>query len=510
MGRALRKIEATKQELGVVLEQKEEADLMVQKLSIEMVKMHKDLEQKENILSAMLRKNKLDTTEKHLLLKEVKLSKAKRKQAEIETERKARGVHQHATGSSYNGKTRSQPTDLVLEYGHIGLKKDKKEPELSPISDCYSLEGNEALAMTDDVKQLESWVLSEAEKYATLIEQRHHLELDAFAEQMRIKDEKLETFRWQLMSMELESKRLQSHIEGMTEDMSQLRHDNMKLEALLLEREEELNSLKEQLASQLKALNCQNTNLNCSVHSPVIAHEAIGSKVINKRKQNEREQETRTPNSEDLCQEEDAKKEEGNSSFNQSKDVGLIAHSPEKESEDDKEIANEGPVKEGRTSLVDIDVTENLASSSQPLNKTNNSPWTMDLHALQVSYKIKRLKQQLLMLERLTEKQESLEDTESNDNGQIGIKSFLALMSLLNKKVGSIARPKEETKALQKFLDETFQLQRHIVATGQIWVEIQSKIASGFVGVTEEINKTASFDMKCFADRKLLEILRGH
>ena len=164
MGRALRKIKATKQEPGVVLEQKEEAVLMVQKLSMEMVKMQKDLEQKENILSAMLRKNKLDTTEKHLLLKEVKLSKAKRKQAEIETERHSlrsmltnqvnskldfytgtRGVHQHATGSSYNGKTRSQPTDLVLEYGHIGLKKDRKELELSLISDCYSLEGNEAL-----------------------------------------------------------------------------------------------------------------------------------------------------------------------------------------------------------------------------------------------------------------------------------------------------------------------------------------------------------------------------
>ena len=86
MGRALRKIEATKQELGVVLEQKEEANLMVQKLSMEMVKMHKDLEQKENILSAMLRKNKLDTTEKHLLFKEVKLSKAKRKQAKRKVE----------------------------------------------------------------------------------------------------------------------------------------------------------------------------------------------------------------------------------------------------------------------------------------------------------------------------------------------------------------------------------------------------------------------------------------
>ncbi len=175
MGRALRQIEATKQQLEVVLEQKEEAALMVQKLSMEMVKMHKDLEQKDKILSAMLRKSKLDTAEKQLLLKEVKLSKAKKKQAEIETERwravsesrherqslrsmmanqansrldfytGSRGVHPHATGSSHIGKTRSQPTDLVLEYGHIGLKKDRKEPELSPLSDCYTLEGSEEL-----------------------------------------------------------------------------------------------------------------------------------------------------------------------------------------------------------------------------------------------------------------------------------------------------------------------------------------------------------------------------
>ena len=31
-------------------------------------------------------------------------------------------------------------------------------------------------------------------------------------------------------------------------------------------------------------------------------------------------------------------------------------------------------------------------------------------------------------------------------------------------------------------------------------MEIQSKIASGFVGVTEEINKISNFDMKRFAD----------
>lgn len=54
------------------------------------------------------------------------------------------------------------------------------------------------------------------------------------------------------------------------------------------------------------------------------------------------------------------------------------------------------------------------------------------------------------MLERLTGKQESLEDTESNDNGQIGIKSFLALMSLLNKQVGRYQSFQEKADDLSK------------------------------------------------------------
>lgn len=54
-------------------------------------------------------------------------------------------------------------------------------------------------------------------------------------------------------------------------------------------------------------------------------------------------------------------------------------------------------------------------------------------------------------------------------------------------------------------------MQRYIVATGQKLIEIQSKIASGFVGVSdEELN--GSFDMKKFADclRTLFrEVQRG-
>lgn len=63
-----------------------------------------------------------------------------------------------------------------------------------------------------------------------------------------------------------------------------------------------------------------------------------------------------------------------------------------------------------------------------------------------------------------------------------------------------MARPEDETKRMEQFLEETFQLQRYMVATGQKVMEVQSKIASGFGGEAQGIEKPASFDMKRFAD----------
>lgn len=74
------------------------------------------------------------------------------------------------------------------------------------------------------------------------------------------------------------------------------------------------------------------------------------------------------------------------------------------------------------------------------------------------------------------------------------------------------ARTKEKTSTLEHFLEETFQLQRYIVATGQKLMEIQSKIVYGFVGIAEEMDKSGGIDMKRFAEsiRNLFhEIQRG-
>lgn len=80
MGRAVRQVEAAKQDLDSVWEKKEHSVSMTQKLSMELIRMRKEMEQKDTILSAMLRKSKLDTEEKQMLLKEVKLSRTKIKQ----------------------------------------------------------------------------------------------------------------------------------------------------------------------------------------------------------------------------------------------------------------------------------------------------------------------------------------------------------------------------------------------------------------------------------------------
>lgn len=299
--------------------------------------------------------------------------------------------------------------------------------------------------MLADVKQVESWVRSEAERYAAAIEQRHHLEIDAFVEQLRLKDEKLEAFRWRLLSMELESKRLQSHVEGLNKEILQLRHKNMKMEALLLEREEELTALKEQFALQLRSLSCQKYKFHENSHDSAVTENSIWAQVkVIKRHPGEEEQETKTISVDMPQDEESNERDEGISSIDEARgrDVTLTVQSPDKDFDEQKE----DPSEEGSSSPLELDVTEKLSPSpsssslvtEQHSSNSNISQWRMDLHALGVSYKLKRLKQQLIMLERLRGMQESCENKkESNgDGGETGVKDFLSLMSLLNKQVG--------------------------------------------------------------------------
>ncbi|XP_076917045.1 uncharacterized protein LOC143576963 isoform X2 [Bidens hawaiensis] len=490
MGRAVRQIEAEKQELDAVLEQKEEYVLMTQKLSMELIKTRKDLEQKDRILSAMLRKSKMDLAEKQMLLKEVKMSKSKRQQAAMQTEKSktvaesryekyslrsmlSRHHKSKPEATAVPSQTGSQPTKLH-EFQQSELEEE--QDNASAFSQQSITEESEELA---DISQLEGWVQCEAEKYVSVMEERHQLEVNAFAEQLRLKDEKLEASRWNTVNMDIELKRLQSQIEELTRDLTKLKEQNLKVEALLLDRESELHALKEQMESE------------SHLKTRSITHD------------------------QEVCLEEISEE-------NSHKATVLTVQSPDKEFEDNKNTSLDViSISEGCEMKKDVPSGECISSTT----------WKMDLHALGVFYKIKRLNQQLLMFERLTGKQESCENSKCEDTRQ-----FYGLMSFVNKQVNryqslqekandickrmheidqdassGAAKSKEETKRLEHFLEETFQLQRYIVATGQKLMEIQSKIASGFVGVQDD-EFAANFDMKKFADclRTLFrEVQRG-
>lgn len=524
LGRALRQAEAAKQQLHFVFEEKEEAVLMVQQLSMEIEKMCLDSEEKDRILSAMMRKSsKLDLVEKQVFLKEVKLSKPKRRKSETEIERRrtlsGSGYERRTLRSMLSRRLSSRLEVFPEERGgnsiamgtnakHSDNVFDDWDGEVQQECDEHCLQLDQSLPQQssafDGSTRLNEWVHSEAEKYHNAVEQQHQVELDAFAEQMKLKDDKLEAYRWRLRCMELESKRLQSQIEGLKQDMSQLRHDNLKLETLLLDREVQLKTLKDQISLQLNNLSAQKTKFHSSRREPKV-------KIIKNNPAEEKQ--------------EPEKKEEETESLSEETSSSTVVSSTE-DTEEKEVIVEKNPAFIEISSPESVETTGNGVMDKLCLNKRDKSQWKVDLHALGVSYKIKRLSQQLLMLDRLTGKQESV-GKGNDEHGQIRMKGFLLLLSLLNKQVNryqslqqkaddlsqrmgekdlyinnrvSGTRTKEEKRTLEHFLEETFQLQRFIVATGQKLMEVESKIASGFVGISEELDVSASFDMKRFAD----------
>ncbi|XP_073121813.1 uncharacterized protein [Henckelia pumila] len=492
MGRALRQVEAVKQELDLALEQKEQSILMTQRLSVELGKMSKDSEQKDRVLSATLRKSRFDIAEKHVLLKELKSLKTKKNQGELEAKR---------SKAFSESKDKLYPSCISNGLEIVSL-----------VSDPYSTDGPVETQVFSDVENLENLVNSEAVKYKLAIEQRHHLEVEAFVDQLRLKDEKLETLHRCLLSMELESKRFQAHIEGLNHDIEQLRQHNIKLEGVPLDRKAELHEPEEHIVLQFNPPNRKKPSVNTSPNEATIAHDAVWTKVkVFRRKPEQKRQEMEAIGDE-------ISQEVGNPKAN---DI-VLALQP-------------GLVRlhQERFETQDVASSETSTSVIHEVSKKINPK--IDIHALGISYKIKRLKQQLLMLERLTGKQENSEN--SDKNVHFGVEGFYTLLSHLNKQVDryqslsgkidhlckrmhennqssnrGVAKTEEETKRLELFLEETFQLQRYIVATGQKLMELQAKLAPGFVGEVEAIEQLVKFDMKRFAEsiRTLFrEVQRG-
>lgn len=426
---------------------------------------------------------------------------------------------------------------------------------------------------TDNVQDLQDWVQLETKKYTTVLEQKHCSEIEAFSEQLRIRDEKLEALHWRLLSTELDSKRLQSHIEGLDGSLTQLRDENLKLEALLMDRERELKSLKERLnfyAGQFQAGSSPPIS-QCTLPQSfdslmkVAKREAQGDQRfhdIEKNIQEETEMKdivllrkgtigteaeaticsgsfTSTNLSEDQSNDEIFGDQPGSAASQLSKE--------EIEAEKDVEIALiHAHTRHNSLEDAFFSVSSKLASDGQPFLR-------MDFQALGVSFKIKRLKQQLQILENLAGTQPCEPDkSDSTNEKKVEPNGLMQVISLLNKqlkryqtleeKIDSLCRrmvrnlkrffsmlqlsslfvllhnllqlensgtgtsrlpldagTTERIEKLEQFLEETFQLQRFMVATGQKLMELQSKAKSSLAGV-EGQEESAGFNLEQFLD----------
>ncbi|RID40791.1 hypothetical protein BRARA_J00810 [Brassica rapa] len=427
----------------------------VEDLSLEMVKMRKDVEAKDRILAVLLKKSKLDIAEMHTLLMEAKM-----KQDEDEAK-------------SWRSNSKSRRS----------------------LRSMFAFETTRANGVA---RKRENMSFGEEDFCIRVIGKKQEIEIGVLPEH-----EKIEALCLHLMNSELESNRLRSCIEGHSQEMSQSRHNK---EGLVSQRVEESVAMRKQhFKTQLKSFLSHKNNTsyrrkNTKAEELQVQERVFGPKEGSKEHATEKGRESYSPD--------------------ELRHLTLKAAQSDAEEESEKDILlPENGKADGKEE-----------SESQP-SSTNNPPWRMDLHALGVSFKIKRLRQQLMMLERYIGKQESqeIDKISSSDTGK---RALLLLITLLNKQVTRYQSLQEKIDgickkmhvndtgktSLEHFLDETFQLQRYIVATGQKLMEIQSKITSGFVEVlvgfitTESSSTSSSFDPERFAEsiRSLFqEVQRG-
>lgn len=473
----------------------------IEDLSLEMVKMRKDLEAKDRILAVLLKKSKLDIAEMHTLLMEAKM-----KQDEDEAKSwRSNSKSRRSLRSMFAFETTSKPTktNSVGSITHIDEHVEwNKDPNVVPeimgsySNDDFSELGNGVVhfeGANGVARKRENMSFGEEDFCIRVIGKKQEIEIGVLPEH-----EKIEALCLHLMNSELESNRLRSCIEGQSQEMSQSRHNNTKVEESVAMR-------KQHFKTQLKSFMSHKNNTsyrrkNTKAEELQVQERVFGPKEGSKEHATEKGRESYSPD--------------------ELRHLTLKAAQSDAEEESEKDtLLTENGKANGKEE-----------SESQP-SSTNNPPWRMDLHALGVSFKIKRLRQQLMMLERYIGKQESqeIDKISSSDTGK---RALLLLITLLNKQVTRYQSLQEKIDgickkmhvndtgktSLEHFLDETFQLQRYIVATGQKLMEIQSKITSGFVEVlvsfiaTESSSASSSFDPERFAEsiRSLFqEVQRG-
>jgi uncharacterized coiled-coil protein SlyX len=470
----------------------------------------------------------------------------------------------------------------------------------------------------EEYQGLQEWFQMETEKYTAMMKHRHTAEIEAFTEQLRLKDEKLEAFRWRAVSMDVEASRLRCRIQELEARLAQQEKHGAGLEALLLDRENESRALKEHLeALQAQAICVPAGDADTDAGdrwipcSPVKIQRTVSGEAEKLSSGSSRHEEgtddvskfhraeTKVDELVSPDDDKDPKAFDLEATEALAVPVRLLAcaaaattwteherrhDAPPRQSfrseiEEEKEVhtdpGNAKAQASTSSSQESQEVTSELALVVAPPAPGQSSAWKTDIHALAVSYKIKRLKQQLLVLEKLAaegkeapaasrssgseascssrqhprtryqtmvsflgkhiKRYQSLDDKiddlcarmvrETNPNSRCiisrivvsasspagdqcvyGEKLIVCMWLFQEESKRSVGRerrhgaPGEQSAALGQFLEETFQLQRFMVATGQKLLETQSRIAPGLVSRGGAGEDDAGVDMKRLMD----------
>ncbi|XP_062213081.1 uncharacterized protein LOC133913826 [Phragmites australis] len=558
LARAARLADSSEAELKTALERRDEAAAAAADLSAEAARLRRDAEHKDKILSAMLRKSKIDMEDREMLVREVKMCKARRKQAELEAERwrkmwESRG-HRRGSRSSARSdhpgcsdKLAHDANDTKILFVDHVAGDDKRAP---PAKELTTIERVDRYPSHVDDKPAVEWFQMETEKYTAMIKNRHKTEVEAFTEQLLLKGEKLEAFRWRAVSMDVEATRLRCRIQELEGRLAQHEQHSAGLEALLLDREKENISLKEKLETlQAQALGIviyaaddqdDDTCDHCIPCSPVKIERTMpgeadrrssgarhpeGTEVTNPHHSETKLDEPVSPDDhKDKAFDVEATEAHGvlvpvpvpvpdhahaeaPTLLEQERHNVPRQNSYRSEIEEEKEVYTDPGNAHSQTSTSSSqEVTSGLALVVVAPEQKSSAGKT-DIHALAVSHKIKRLKQQLLVLGKLAaEGKEEAAATKPSGSRQHPRTRYQTMMSFLSKhvkryqslddKIDGLCARMEESKrsvgrerrgageqkvALGQFLGETFQLQRLMVATGQKLLETQSRITPSLV-----------------------------
>lgn len=289
----------------------------------------------------------------------------------------------------------------------------------------------------EEYQGLQEWFQMETEKYTAMIKHRHTAEIEAFTEQLRLKDEKLEAFRWRAVSMDVEATRLRSRIQELEGRLARHEKHSAGLEALLLDRANENRALEEQLETlQSQAPGVEmctpaggqddgpdDHSIPCS---PVKVVQRTMSSGSSRHQESTEVSKYQTKLDEVVAVSPEDHKEDwkeldvhatealvvsvgdlacaaaaATSMEHDRHDAPASRQSFRSEIEEEKEVYTDpGNAQTTGSSSQEQEATSELALVVLPPGQ-KSSAWKTDIHALAVSYKIKRLKQQLLVLEKL-------------------------------------------------------------------------------------------------------------